>query len=245
MDLSTVRLGFGNHHPTKTPTGNRDMCLMEAVAFMAGEGWTSYPRCACDMTGFIIRTWQDALSDKDRDRLLPADVWVPRLIGSSTGSIQVVRRREMLLADWLLRSALPEWLRLFSEFQGHAECLENLPIIQDMANTEKAKYLLRKLRKDLNSFTEKMLSKGKNLYYDDTSSRSLRQSGVYGVAISLSGKSFPHYGLDRTAISLTVDAVYWCANASLRTQLDTTKAEDASQQGLLKTLEAVLAVREE
>jgi hypothetical protein len=238
LDLSTVRLGFGNHSPTKTPTGNRDMCLMEAVAFMAGEEWTSYPRCACDMTAFIIRTWQDALSDEARDRLLPADVWVPRLMGSSTGSLHVSNRRKALLADWLLRSALPEWLRLFPEFQGHAECLENLPIIPNMANTEKAKGLLRKLRTDFNSFTRTLPHNAHNYYYPEFVHRSLRQSGLAGVALSLNAST------GNAAIPLAVDSVYWCTNVASLLKLDTANAEGAVQQSLLETLEAVLAVRE-
>jgi hypothetical protein len=238
LDLSTVRLGFGNHSPTKTPTGNRDMCLMEAVAFMAGEEWTSYPRCACDMTAFIIRTWQDALSDEARDRLLPADVWVPRLMGSSTGSLHVSNLRKALLADWLLRSALPEWLRLFPEFQGHAECLENLPIIPNMANTAKAKGLLRKLRTDFNSFTRTLPHNAHNYYYPEFCHRSLRQSGLAGVALSLNSTS-------NAAIPLAVDSVYWCTNVASLLKLDTANAEGAVQQSLLETLEAILAIREE
>ena len=36
MELSNVRFGVGTHEPTAEPTGDRDMCIMEAVAFFAG-----------------------------------------------------------------------------------------------------------------------------------------------------------------------------------------------------------------
>jgi hypothetical protein len=40
MDLSTVRFGSGSHSATTAPTGDRDLCIMEAVSYMAGEPWS-------------------------------------------------------------------------------------------------------------------------------------------------------------------------------------------------------------
>ena len=82
MDLTSVRFGLGDHTATPAPTGNRDLCIMEAVAYIAGEPWSSSPACASPVVSAFLRVWNDALSDDDRDRLLPADVWGPRLVGS-------------------------------------------------------------------------------------------------------------------------------------------------------------------
>ena len=111
MDLSTVRFGTGSHSKAPAPTGNRDMCIMEAVAFVAGEAWSDTPACASPAVGAFLRTWNDALSDDDRDRLLPAAVWVPRLVGSR-GDDATEERRAYLALDWLVRVHTPAWLDL-------------------------------------------------------------------------------------------------------------------------------------
>ena len=79
MELSNVRLGGGNHPATAKPTGDRDMCIMEAVAAFAGEPWSDHPACASPVVSRFLQVWNDMLSDEDRDRLLPASVWVPAL----------------------------------------------------------------------------------------------------------------------------------------------------------------------
>lgn len=94
MDLTTIRFGAGHHNPTVTPTGNRDLCIMEAVAYMAGEPWSDAPECASPVISAFLRAWNDTLSDEDRDRLLPAAVWVPRLIGSRGDAVTEQRRKE-------------------------------------------------------------------------------------------------------------------------------------------------------
>ena len=45
-------------------------CFMEAVSYVAGEPWSDKPACACPVLGAFLRTWNDDLSDTDRDRLL-------------------------------------------------------------------------------------------------------------------------------------------------------------------------------
>ena len=51
-------------------------CVMEAVAYVAGEPWSDHPQCACPvLTSFLI-SWNDALDDVTRQRLKP---YIPRL----------------------------------------------------------------------------------------------------------------------------------------------------------------------
>jgi hypothetical protein len=130
MDLSTVRFGVGSHDVT-TPTGDRDLCIMEAVAYMAGEPWSDAPSCASPVISAFLRTWNDALSDEDRDRLLPAAVWVPRLVGSR-GDDATEERRAYLALDWLIHVYTPAWLDLVPSLAGHAAALRALPEVVDV-----------------------------------------------------------------------------------------------------------------
>jgi hypothetical protein len=130
LDLNTVRFGAGNHAPDDTPTGDRDLCIMEAVAYMAGEPWSDSPKCASKVISAFLRVWNDDLSDEDRDRLLPAAVWVPKLVGSR-GDDATEERRAYMALDWLVRAHLPAWLDLTPILREHAAALRALPEILD------------------------------------------------------------------------------------------------------------------
>lgn len=137
MELSNVRLGRGNHPATAKPTGDRDMCLMEAVAFFAGEPWSDHPACASPVVSRFMQAWNDSLSDEDRDRLLPASVWVPRLVGSRSDDA-TEERRAFLALDWLVRVHTPAWLDLVPELAEHAATLRGLPEVMDSASAKAA-----------------------------------------------------------------------------------------------------------
>ena len=128
MDLANVRFGVGAHNPAQNPTGDRDMCVMEAVAFMAGETWSDRPMCACPVVSAFLRSWNDDLPNDDRDRLLPADVWVPKLINSRQRFDRDAEiRRARLVFDWLVRSYIPAWFDLVPALAEHAATLRGLP----------------------------------------------------------------------------------------------------------------------
>jgi len=128
MNLSTVRFGTGDHAETSAPTGDRDLCIMEAVSLFAGEPWSHSPKCASPVVSAFLRVWNDALSDDDRDRLLPAAIWVPRLVGSR-GDAATEQRRVHLALDWLVRVHAPIWFDLVPELAHHAAKLRALPEI--------------------------------------------------------------------------------------------------------------------
>lgn len=138
MDLSTVRFGVGSHAVTDAPTGERDLCIMEAVAYMAGERWSDAPECASPVISAFLRSWNDALHDHDRDRLLPAAVWVPRLVGSR-GDDATEERRAYLALDWLVRAHTPAWLDLVPSLVTHAEALRALSEIINMETATSAR----------------------------------------------------------------------------------------------------------
>ena len=62
-------------------------CVMEAVAYVAGEPWTDRPACACPVISAFMRAWNDDLpTDADRDRLLrPLIPRLARVAGDARG----------------------------------------------------------------------------------------------------------------------------------------------------------------
>ena len=113
-----ITLKTGQHDPA-----SGDMCLLEAVAWIAGEPWSDHPECVDPVLAAFGRSWNDSLSDEDRDRLLLP--FLPRLVGTrSTAEVQ--DRRAFMAADWAVRVFTPAWLRL-AKLDEHAEALEGLP----------------------------------------------------------------------------------------------------------------------
>ena len=111
----------GGHSDHKT------MCVMEAVAFVAGEPWSDAPECACPVISRFLREWNDRLPNAERDILLRP--LIPRLIGTR-GDSALEQRRAMMAVDWLIRIHTPAWLRL-AKLDVHADALASLPEITD------------------------------------------------------------------------------------------------------------------
>ena len=121
--ISGLSLKAGAHSPDST------FCVMEAVAFVAGEPWSDHPECACPVISAFLRTWSDALqTDADRDHLLKP--LIPRLVGTRNKNLE--ERRALMAADWLVRVNTPAWLRL-AGLTSHADALAGLPEITSMA----------------------------------------------------------------------------------------------------------------
>lgn len=123
MEVQGKSLLQGAHAP------DGKMCVMEAVAYVAGESWSDSPQCACPVISAFLRSWNDALpTNADRDRLLKP--LVPRLVGTRNKALE--ERRSLLAADWLVRVNTPAWLRL-AGLTVHADALASLPEITSMA----------------------------------------------------------------------------------------------------------------
>jgi hypothetical protein len=110
-----------------------DMCLLEAVAYVAGEPWSDHPQCVCPVIAAFGRNWNDGLpDDKTRTRILAP--LIPRLIGTrSTADIQ--DRRAFMAADWAIRTYTPIWLRA-AGLDDQAASLESLPTLDSVAACE-------------------------------------------------------------------------------------------------------------
>jgi hypothetical protein len=103
LDLNTLVLARGNHESPR-----EGMCMLEAVAYIAGEPHSDHPECVSPVIGAFLRTWNDDLGDVERQRLKP---YLARVIGTRA-SDEVEDRRSWLCADWMVRVHTPAWLEL-------------------------------------------------------------------------------------------------------------------------------------
>ena len=110
---------------------NDGLCVMEAVAYVAGEPWSDHPTCACPVIGAFMRAWNDGLpSDDDRNRLLKP--WVEKLVGTKSTKKVEQRRADMAL-DWIARVHAPAWLDLSEALSSHATAMRALPPLHSAA----------------------------------------------------------------------------------------------------------------
>ncbi len=106
------------------------MCAMEAVAWLAGEPWSDAPQCASPVIAAFVRSWNDALPDADRARLLLP--LLPDVIGTRTTDADD-ETRAWMATDWLVRVNAPAWLDLTPSLSAHAAALRALPPIMSSA----------------------------------------------------------------------------------------------------------------
>src|SRR5881296_339189 len=90
----------GSHGP------DGQMCVMEAVAYVAGEKWSAAPACASPVLTAFCVSWNDAMSDEDRQIL---KLLIPKLV-NTRASVQVERKRSWMALDWYCRISTPAWL---------------------------------------------------------------------------------------------------------------------------------------
>jgi hypothetical protein len=120
-------LKSGNHSENL----DGELCVMEAVAYVAGESWADHPQCTCPIITDFLIAWNDGLpNDAERDRLLKP--LIPRLVGTRS-TRKVEERRSYLALDWLIRVHTPKWLDLVPALHEHAKTLRSLPEIADIA----------------------------------------------------------------------------------------------------------------
>jgi hypothetical protein len=114
------KLFQGSHEP------DGEMCVMEAVAYTAGEAWTAYPACACPVLTRYCQVINDRMDDEFRQQLL---TYVPRLIGTrSTPEVEL--RRAFRAADWAVRRFAVSAL-LSAGLEAEAKTLGELSPIVD------------------------------------------------------------------------------------------------------------------
>ena len=129
MNTEDIILKYSSH-----ASREQGMCVMEAVAYVAGEPHSDRPKCVCPVIATLLRSWNDALcSDADRTRLLMP--LIPVVIGTRADKATEERRSYMAL-DWLIRVNLPAFLDLLPALQPHAATIRALPEIIDPASAQ-------------------------------------------------------------------------------------------------------------
>ena len=107
-------------------------CALEAAAYLAGEKWSDHPECVCPTIAAFGRSWNDALSADDRNRLLKP--LIPKMIGTrSTPDVQDARA--FMAADWAVRVFTVAWLRK----AGLNEDADALAALPELSTTELCK----------------------------------------------------------------------------------------------------------
>ncbi len=121
----------GSHQPC-----DGEMCVMEAVAYVAGEPWSDAPQCACPVITAFLVSWNDSLpTDEARDALLKP--LIPLIVGTRS-TPEVERKRSYMALDWMIRVYTPKFLDLIPSLAGHATTLRDMEVIADMAGATAA-----------------------------------------------------------------------------------------------------------
>ena len=136
LDLLTTRLDRGGHK-----SAQEGMCVMEMASLLAGESWSDRPACVSPVIAAFLRRWNDDLGDEDRQTLRP---YARKLIGTNTGPADDSRRAWML-ADWMVRTYLPAWLRL-ARLDEQARAVESLPELLNAECWESARAAVQDAR---------------------------------------------------------------------------------------------------
>ena len=128
IDLDSLELLAGGH----TENAALQMCVMEAVAYVAGEAWSDHPQCACPTISTFLRAWNDGLDSDTRQKLKP---YIMRLVGTNDGKSM---RRSWMAMDWLTRECGPAFMDLTPALHPHAAAVRALPEIVDRASLDSA-----------------------------------------------------------------------------------------------------------
>jgi len=74
--VTTHELDRGGHE-----SWEKGACVMEAVAYVAGEPFSDHPACASPVITSFLISWNDSLPDDQRQMLKP---YIPRIVGTKT-----------------------------------------------------------------------------------------------------------------------------------------------------------------
>ena len=133
-NLMNLTLTHGSH---RTP--EEGMCLMEAVAYLAGQEHSDEPACACPVIAAFARTINDQMGAGPKGDTLRAKHLLPiaqKLIGTRS-TPEVEQKRMYFFADRAVRLFAPLALEA-AGLTEEAETLRSLPEIVDEQTAEAA-----------------------------------------------------------------------------------------------------------
>jgi hypothetical protein len=137
--LEDLKLDRGSHQPPSN--GLEAACVMEAVAYVAGEPFSDHPSCASPVITSFLISWNDSMNDEDRQMLKP---YIPRLVGTRTTK-KDEETRAWMLTDWLARECAPAFLSA-AGLTEQARLLESLAPLTSVASARKAQPMLDEAR---------------------------------------------------------------------------------------------------
>ncbi|MFC3504840.1 hypothetical protein ACFOOK_28265 [Micromonospora krabiensis] len=127
IDLTSIVLDRGAHDDRED-----GLCVMEAVAYFAGEEHTDAPKCVSPVLTTFGQRLNDVLPHDKRQQLVPL---IPQLPGTRGDGLD--EQRGYLALDWLVRTYTPAWLDL-AGLTAEAQALRDLRRIVDLAAAEAA-----------------------------------------------------------------------------------------------------------
>jgi hypothetical protein len=128
FDLETLILAKGAHNDRSD-----GLCLLEAVAWWAGETHTDQPACVSPILGAYGRAINDLLPHDKRQQLRQL---IPLLPGTAADGLDETRSYAAL--DWLIRTWIPTWLDL-AALKNDATALRRLHPITDLSAARSAR----------------------------------------------------------------------------------------------------------
>ena len=135
LDTTTITLAKGGHE-----TRDDGVCLLEAVAWWAGEDHGDHPSCVSRVLGSFGRSLNDVLPDEKRQQLRPYITLMP-----GTAADGLDETRGYLALDWLIRTYTPAWLDL-AGLTEEAAALRDLRRIADLVGARNAGPVVRETR---------------------------------------------------------------------------------------------------
>lgn len=93
ISIEDIQLSRGNHKTRET-----GLCVMEAVAWIAGEEHTDMPKCVSPVISKYCQVLNDSGNDAVRERLKP---YIYKMIG--TASPELDEQRAFIAADFAVR----------------------------------------------------------------------------------------------------------------------------------------------
>jgi len=127
IDPMNLILSFGAHD-----TPEEGMCLMEAVAWLAGEAHSDHPKCACPVIAAYARNLNDRMGEGAEGDALRAKHLLPlatKLVGTRS-TPEVEQKRAYFFANRAVRFFAPSALEA-AGFTEEAKTLRTLPEIVD------------------------------------------------------------------------------------------------------------------
>jgi len=128
----TITLARGAHEDRSD-----GLCLLEAVAWFAGESHSDHPACVSPVLAAYGRHLNDVLPDESRRLLIP---FIPAM--SHTAGDGLDKARGYLALDWLIRVYTPAWLDL-AGLSAEAGQLRGLHRINDLITVRNAGPVVR------------------------------------------------------------------------------------------------------